>query len=196
MNNCFSAPTAEPPQWGKGASNYSGVGVFTFLFLKLRAVLVPWGAVWVGLGWGLEVSFGLPGFCMGGGSGGVCPFLSLLAGWGVPGRAGRCHRWLGLPLAAGMATGELGGTCEVKQGRGGGSLELPPAELWAWGVSGLSAGFLPTHWGWQGPACFLPCPQSHSAHGPCQDLGRSGCLPAGPLAFEVQACFLPHSVGI
>lgn len=95
MNNCFSAPTAEPPQWGKGASNYSGVGVFTFLFLKLRPVLVPWGAVWVGLGWGLEVSFGLSGFCVGAVVGRVSLFVAV--------------RWLGVGAGQGRKVLSLAG---------------------------------------------------------------------------------------
>lgn len=206
MNNCFSAPTAEPPQWGKGASNYSGVGIFKFLFLKRRAMLVPWGAVRVGLGWGLEVSFGLPGFCVCVCVGGGCLFLSLLARWGPA--QGRCHRWLGLSPAAGTVAGKLGGTCEGKGGLG--SLELPPSCRTV-GLGCLWPGCrLPCHpfrgpWGIVGdgrgqvspvPARFLPSPWSHSAHGLSQDFGKSDCLPTGPLAFEVQACFLPPSVGI
>lgn len=113
MNNCFSAPTAEPPQWGKGASNYSGVGIFKFLFLKRRAMLVPWGAVRVGLGWGLEVSFGLPGFCVCVGGVGVffCPY------WpdGGPHREGAIAGWASLQLQ-GLWRGSWEGPVREKGG--------------------------------------------------------------------------------
>lgn len=54
-------------------------------------------------------------FAWGGGSGEGVSFVPVYwLGVGL-GRAGRCYRWLGLPPAA---TGEQGGTCEVKRGRG------------------------------------------------------------------------------
>ena len=53
-------------------------------------------------------------------------------------------------------------------------------------------------WGWQGPGTLRAClPLSLPIESLCpRDFGQSDCLPAGPLAFEVQACFLPHCVGV
>lgn len=152
----------------KRSEQLSRGGNFLIFIFEVRGsvgparVCGPWGAVWVGQGWGLEVHCGASGFSREGVGGGESLFVPE-ARWGRGGK---------MP--------SLPGPCSSCRDHGGGGLQgagkglcekgisapepLHPEELWLGGVSSR-AGALPIPredpggpWRGQGPGVLSSCP--------------------------------------